>query len=939
MRLLYVWLAAFLTFFAGCSNSVSDGWLVENLLGEDSLAGMFRVNASGTAILMGTTDTLAPLRDRTQMWVTFTYDFSIGAHEVTYGDIMSVAKKVSFPKESRLAGISAPDSLNYPITNVTYYDAVLFANARSKSENKDTAYTYRSLSFDSEGNCNEMEGLVFHLDVDAYRLPTEAEWMLVAAKAWKPWISWHSGNSGYRTHEVCTAEDSTGKSASDLQRYEVPCDFVGNVAEWSNDWLSMLMETSVTNFVGAISGGNMGERLHKGGSYRNALTQMQAHSRSDVYVVTSASKADYLGFRLAYGSIPDAEWLEYSGKVSSTRSVPETNAKTLRNIMGTFRSKLVFRNDVTGNISYIDYSDVELSVKEIRDTLDSYHPDISPDGVHVAFCTGLEGVDSKSAVYVRNLDVDGSNLVKLDVPSAAIPRWRVLGPGDTVIVYVTSAANNKEDAEFMAMETWQVPFRAGKFGTPEKLFDGAYHDGISSDNSLAVSGARLLRARVSNSKIKVVYDTVWYNGEQACNASLDPDTKRTLFLDFGGDTGREFAGVEYGVHEMLLVADSTGELVRAVPAPAGKSFDHSEWVKDAGSDWAVATLVSERGSHSNIVLVNVADSSVLELVEGDDLWHPCLWVDPQSHVAHSSSLNADSAGAYLVRSEWGEFMLRCKMELLWREYAKSNVVVVGSSRPLSSIAPQAFSLSNNVVNLAQTPNSIFLSRDLLHRYVFDQFKRLEFVVVSLDIDFWWKLDEGEDNFFASDYKSIPGYVYDENHGYWKDGVPEDMYYFVHNQLNSQESMVFMNDNGYYDRECAFWGNTNPEIDMDSTLFDKHPEYLRNSMAALEQIVSEAAEYGVTVVGVVFPMSPYYRKTGAFGRYGMRRSVADSLLKEISALHKRYENFVLMDENKMGRHDYTDYHAYDYDHLCVLGAIRMSGRLDSLLVKLRSEKRQ
>ena len=111
-------------------------------------------------------------------------------------------------------------------------------------------------------------------------------------------------------------------------------------------------------------------------------------------------------------------------------------------------SRLAFRNDVSGNIAFIDYSNGTLSVVEIIDSIDAYHPDISPDGSHVAFSTMYEGLDGKSAVYVRDLNEEGSNLIKLDVESAAIPRWRVLESGDTAIVYVTSAGNNKDEAAF-----------------------------------------------------------------------------------------------------------------------------------------------------------------------------------------------------------------------------------------------------------------------------------------------------------------------------------------------------------------------------------------------------------------------------------------------------------------------------------------------------------
>ena len=159
----------------------------------------------------------------------------------------------------------------------------------------------------------------------------------------------------------------------------------------------------------------------------------------------------------------------------------------------------------------------------------------------------------------------------------------------------------------MKESTWQVKFSNGKFGTPQKLFDGAYHGGVEKDNSIGISSSTLLRAHLTNSSKDT--DVIWYKGEQTCNASLSKDgTKRTLFLDFGGKTGQSFVGKDYAMHEQLLIADSTGKLIQSVGAPAGFSFDHSEW---AGffSNLAVATLTNSNGAHQKIVLVNLVDSS------------------------------------------------------------------------------------------------------------------------------------------------------------------------------------------------------------------------------------------------------------------------------------------------------------------------------------------
>jgi hypothetical protein len=40
--------------------------------------------------------------------------------------------------------------------------------------------------------------------------------------------------------------------------------------------------------------------------------------------------------------------------------------------------------------------------------------------------------------------------------------------------------------------------------------------------------------------------------------------------------------------------------------------------------------------------------------------------------------------------------------------------------------------------------------------------------------------------------------------------------------------------------------------------------------------------------------------------------------------------MLVDENKMGNHDYTDDMAFDYDHLSVTGARKITITLDSLI---------
>ena len=586
-------------------------------------------------------------------------------------------------------------------------------------------------------------------------------------------------------------------------------------------------------------------------------------------------------------------------------------------------------------MAFIDYSNGLLSITEIGDSLDVYHPEISPDGKKVAFCTGLEGVSGKSSLYVRDLNAEGTNLVKLDVESAAIPRWKVLPNGDTVIVYVTDVGNNKNESEFKSASTWQVTFANGKFGTPQKLFDGAYHGGISEDKTLAVTGARLLRARIAkpNSTVQQdALDTVWYKndnkGEPACNVSLARDSsKRTLFLDFGGMTGRTFVGKDYRTHERLFVADASGELKQSVASPSGWTFDHSEWTL-GGKNLVVATLTNANGAHTKIVLVNLTDSSVVDLAEGDELWHPCLWVKNNIAIGEDVLLDLDSAGMYTVEDGSDRSkILRYRMELMWKYRDSAELVALGSSRTSNGVDVSLLKVLG--VNLSYFPSDFYDVVQYYERYIEKAFKKLKYIVVSVDIDFW--NSPKETSFFFSEYENFPGYVYDRNHHYWKDEDCRIIYAATENAPGVEiYEKMFLNMHSSVFLPPVGWG----EIELyDSTWMDQYRLVYEDTYRTFVEFLKETGKNGHVVIGVLFPQAPEYRNTGSLGRHGLRRSEAVEIIDSLNNLQKKFDNFIFIDENKMGNHDYTDLMAQDCDHLNDKGAEQLTRRLDSLIGRL------
>ena len=936
-NVLYIVLAFSLGLVAACSNStleyVEDG-LSDAPADVPEIDGMIAVR--GGLVTLGSDDTKYRPSERPAMKVRLDYGFNLGMHEVTCGEYRELAKKMSLKKFGKCEN----DSL--PLSDVTYYDAVLFANAKSKNGKRDTAYAYGNAVYDAEGHCTNLEALVFHPEAEAYRLPTEAEWVLAASQGWNPAkYSWNADNSEYHAHTVCSA----GKDTLGF------CDLAGNVKEWVNDWAGSFFDTTVTNYLGAPDGGDLGERVLKGGYFSERVSEMNVVARGDDYTVVGSSRAERIGFRLAFGRIPDPVWLDASGHAKASVVTPLAGAASLKARTGTYNMVLAFRNDISGNLAYIDYRDGSLSVTEIDDSLDVYHPDISPDGRHVAFCTGLEGVAGKSALYVRDLDAEGGNLVELDVGSAAIPRWRVLGNGDTVIVYVTDAGNNKDETAFRSASTWQVKFAAGKFGTPEKLFDGAFHGGISEDYTLAVTGARLLRARVADagsSLTENARNVIWYDSAQACNASLAQDgSKRTAFLDFGGKPGRKFAGEDYATHERILVADSSGKLVQTLKAPAGYTFDHSEWASDGVTSNIVATLANADGAHTRIVLVSPSDSSVLELAAGEEIWHPCLWVNRNASNFPSDATQADdstgtgrafipdldSAGIYFLPGGDEESIIwRYKMELLWEYKDLADVVVLGSSRVLYGIDPTLFSEDHLAISMANLHNTIKGSKYIFDNYVITHMKNLKYVVLGVDIDRGYLVSGN--SFFHKKYKEIPGFSYDVNHQYWKNQSTDFMVEAVRNAPGSTKySEIILPTRGHFKYTSSSGWGSSPTVKNDSSWYDENPKLYYDNFQVLEDFIKKCQERGVYIIGVILPQSPDYKNTGAFGFGGIRRSVAPDLIEEISGLSDKYSRFILLDENKMGNHDYTSEMALDCSHLNHAGAEQLTHRIDSLIKTL------
>lgn len=212
--------------------------------------------------------------------VSFTYDWYMDSTLVTQADYLKLMhKNPSFHK----------GDLQLPVEFVSWYDAVLYCNERSKRDGLDTVYMYNSI-VTNDTTVRDLIGLNYDIKKTGYRLPTNAEFEYTE-RAGLPGryffcdtaqnidsianeYAWSKNNSGLMTHPVHQ------KKVHPWGLYDI----IGNVFEWTSDWEGRYDDGSVTDPTGSPDGNKecgthwvgTPKRMAKGGSMK---TDVKGHMR------------------------------------------------------------------------------------------------------------------------------------------------------------------------------------------------------------------------------------------------------------------------------------------------------------------------------------------------------------------------------------------------------------------------------------------------------------------------------------------------------------------------------------------------------------------------------------------------------------------------------------------------------------------------------------
>lgn len=164
-----------------------------------------------------------------------------------------------------------------PVANVSWFQAAEYCNQLSRQKNLPMCHTLSATDATFEG-----------LTCRGYRLPTEAEWEYAA----------RAGTAGPRfgpTDEVAWVDSNSSLKAHPVgQKKPNPwgiLDPLGNVCEWTQDWMGDYPAGPVTDPVGPATGQN---RVFRGGSFQYPDVESRAGFRN---AYGPGNRVDFIGFR------------------------------------------------------------------------------------------------------------------------------------------------------------------------------------------------------------------------------------------------------------------------------------------------------------------------------------------------------------------------------------------------------------------------------------------------------------------------------------------------------------------------------------------------------------------------------------------------------------------------------------------------------------------
>ncbi|MBP3361722.1 MAG: SUMF1/EgtB/PvdO family nonheme iron enzyme [Clostridia bacterium] len=272
-------------------------------------------------------------------------------HEVTVSDFYMSPTEVSQKEYQSLMGNNPSENKgdNLPVENITWYDAIAYCNALSKSEGLTEVYIV-------DGNT-----VTWNKSANGYRLPTEAEWEY-AARA-NAITSFNFGDYVHNSDANCynaygynndasgnwvNGSDSYLRKTVEVTRYNTNdyglYNMHGNVAEWVWDWYDAYDTEATDNPTGKDSGN---AKVIRGGGWNDHPKHIRSAYRG-------AHPADVPLYSIGFRVVRSAE----TGAGSLTSTLTKVNEKENKNVLIAYFSQTGNTEGLTDIIADMTGADV-----------------------------------------------------------------------------------------------------------------------------------------------------------------------------------------------------------------------------------------------------------------------------------------------------------------------------------------------------------------------------------------------------------------------------------------------------------------------------------------------------------------------------------------------------------------------------------------------------
>jgi hypothetical protein len=259
-----------------------------------------------------------------------------------------------------------------------------------------------------------------------------------------------------------------------------------------------------------------------------------------------------------------------------------------------------------------------------------------------------------------------------------------------------------------------------------------------------------------------------------------------------------------------------------------------------------------------------------------------------------------------------------------------DCIFFGSSHLWNGIDPLALPMHKSY-NMGCSWGDLLGSVSMTLGYVLNHCPSVKVVGIELNLGFWCK-PRGS-MVWADGIEHSKGYQYDKNHLFWNKGLPP---HFVEYVTFAPHPFLpeIVAHYGHIPYPAVGWGDSLPPYD--SASWDCNDMNYQSNFRMFASLADTLASHSMYLLGIIFPESPHYRNTPSYGKYGPLRSTATEIIRQLDSLADTNPYFLFYDANQGGNHDYSDSEALNIDHLSQSGALKLTGRIDSLINRVEKQ---